>query len=100
MPLGRRVQWTARFRDGIAVPMASYLSHAMVMGQWSAAGQYLIAGTVLDGLEKLDGIGHIRTAESKVEVDAGTGIVGLGYSTRNGIVVNTTFAALLQWSRW
>lgn len=50
---------------------------------------------MLDGLEQLHGIIYVHGAESKVEVDAGAGVVGLGHSTRDHEECDAALTALL-----
>lgn len=99
MLLGCGIERCTRLGDSITIPMTTYLAHAMMMGQRATAGEDLLACTVLNGLENLHRIGYIQRAETKVEVNACTGIVGLCDAAGNGIVLNVALGTLLKKKR-
>lgn len=96
MLLGSGVERGARLGDRIAIPMAAYFAHTMVMRQGAAAGQDLLACTVLNGLEYLNRIGYVQIAKTKVKVYARPRIVGLCHPRRDGVVRNVVPGAFLQ----
>lgn len=96
MLLGGGVERCARLGDRIAIPMAAYLAHAMMMGQRAATGEDLLACTVLNGLEYLHRIGYAQRTETKVEVNACPGIVGLRHAAGNGVVRNVALGTFLK----
>lgn len=99
MLLGGGIERCARLGDRIAIPMASNLAHAMMMRQRATAGKDLLACTVLNGLEHLYRVGYIQRAETKVKVNARTGIVGLCDAAGNGVMLNVALGTLLEWEK-